>query len=78
MTVTLRHGRIELALHEIRPGPGRALLLLHGLGEATPAAVPAVHEAWPGPVWGTPPERYRPDDVERRLAPLRDRLAGGA
>ena len=32
--------------------------------------------AWPGPVWGTPPERYRPDEVDRRLAPLRYRLAG--
>lgn len=32
--------------------------------------------AWPGPVWGTAPERYGPDDVERRLAPLRYRLAG--
>ncbi|HKY16028.1 MAG TPA: alpha/beta hydrolase, partial [Microthrixaceae bacterium] len=52
MTVTLRHGRIDLALHKIRRGDGRALLLLHGLGEATPAAVPAVHEAWRGPVWG--------------------------
>jgi diadenosine tetraphosphate (Ap4A) HIT family hydrolase len=35
-------------------------------------------DAWPGPVWGTPPERYGPDNVERRLAPLRARLAGGA
>ena len=33
-------------------------------------------DAWPGPVWGTPPERYRPDEIERRLAPLRYRLAG--
>jgi diadenosine tetraphosphate (Ap4A) HIT family hydrolase len=32
--------------------------------------------AWPGPVWGTPPELYRPDDIERPLAPLRYRLAG--
>jgi diadenosine tetraphosphate (Ap4A) HIT family hydrolase len=34
-------------------------------------------EAWPGPVWGTTPERYRPDEIDRRLAPLRYRLAGG-
>jgi diadenosine tetraphosphate (Ap4A) HIT family hydrolase len=32
--------------------------------------------AWPGPVWGTAPERYGPDEVDRRLAPLRYRLAG--
>ena len=52
MTVTLRHGRIDLALHEIRSGVGRPLLLLHGLGESTPSTVPKVHDAWPGPVWG--------------------------
>jgi diadenosine tetraphosphate (Ap4A) HIT family hydrolase len=38
----------------------------------------ASDDAWPGPVWGTPAERYRPDEVERRLAPLRHRLDGGA
>jgi len=38
----------------------------------------ASDDAWPGPVWGTTPERYRPDEVERRLAPLRYRLDGGA
>ena len=32
--------------------------------------------AWPGPVWGTPAERYGPDEIDRRLAPLRYRLAG--
>ena len=43
----LPHNRIELALHELRGGPGRALLLLHGLGEQAPgrADVP-----WSGPV----------------------------
>ncbi len=35
-------------------------------------------DAWPGPVWGTTPERYRPDDIERNIAPLRFRLDGGA
>ena len=34
-------------------------------------------DAWPGPVWGTTPERYRADEIERRLAPLRNRLDGG-
>jgi diadenosine tetraphosphate (Ap4A) HIT family hydrolase len=31
--------------------------------------------AWPGPVWGTAAERYRTDEIDRRLAPLRYRLA---
>jgi diadenosine tetraphosphate (Ap4A) HIT family hydrolase len=35
-------------------------------------------DAWPGPVWGTTPERYRLEEVERKLAPLRFRLDGGA
>lgn len=49
-TVRLRHARIELALHELRAGSGRALLLLHGLGERSPRAAPAYAAAWPGPV----------------------------
>lgn len=50
--VTLRHGKIALALHGLRTGaPGRALLLLHGRGERSPASVPASVAAWPGPVW---------------------------
>lgn len=50
----LRHNRIELALHRLSPGTDdgvRPLLLLHGLGERTPASVPA-HVSWPGPVFG--------------------------
>jgi pimeloyl-ACP methyl ester carboxylesterase len=50
-TRRLRHARIELALHELRSGAGRALLLLHGLGERSPRAVPTFAEAWPGPVF---------------------------
>ncbi len=50
--ITLRHNRIELALHEIRAGAGRPLLLLHGLGEASPDRVPSRAEDWPGPVFG--------------------------
>jgi pimeloyl-ACP methyl ester carboxylesterase len=54
MTTTLHHNKVELALHELRGGPvpeGRALLLLHGLGESSPAAVPDQLASWPGPVW---------------------------
>lgn len=51
-TVTVRHNHIDLALHRLRDGDGpRPLLLLHGLGERSPSAVPMQAEAWPGPVW---------------------------
>jgi pimeloyl-ACP methyl ester carboxylesterase len=46
----LRHGRAHLALHRLRRGSGRALLLLHGLGEESPPAVPPAAGEWPGPV----------------------------
>jgi pimeloyl-ACP methyl ester carboxylesterase len=52
--VRVRHNRIELALHEVRPasdGAARPLLLLHGLGERTPPSVPD-DLVWPGPVLG--------------------------
>jgi pimeloyl-ACP methyl ester carboxylesterase len=52
----LVHGRVTLAMHclraEARGSDCRPLLLLHGLGERTPAHVPAHLDAWPGPVWG--------------------------
>jgi pimeloyl-ACP methyl ester carboxylesterase len=47
----LRHSRVELVLHELRGGAGRALLLLHGLGERSPATVPTELETWPGSIW---------------------------
>lgn len=46
----LRHGKIRLALRELREGDGRPLLLLHGLGEAAVTAPPAWTADWPGPV----------------------------
>lgn len=50
-SVRLRHNRIELALHELRPAAGRPLLLLHGLAERSPAEVPTHLAEWPGAVW---------------------------
>jgi pimeloyl-ACP methyl ester carboxylesterase len=51
MTPTmLRHNKIDLALHRLRDGVGRPLLLLHGLGESSPALVPQWAAGWPGPV----------------------------
>ncbi len=48
----LRHGKVALALHRLREGEGRALLLLHGLGERSPAGVPVWCADWRGPVHG--------------------------
>jgi pimeloyl-ACP methyl ester carboxylesterase len=47
---TLVHNRVELALHTLRSGTGRPLLLLHGLGERSPSDVPAAVAAWSGPI----------------------------
>jgi pimeloyl-ACP methyl ester carboxylesterase len=52
VTISLTHGHITLALHELRDGAGRPLLLLHGLGERTPAHVPATVASWTGPIVG--------------------------
>ena len=50
-TITfLTHNKIQLALHLLRAGSGRPLLLLHGLGEQSPADAPAWAANWPGPV----------------------------
>jgi pimeloyl-ACP methyl ester carboxylesterase len=43
-------GRLRLALHTLAEGEGRPLLLLHGLGEASPAERPSWTDAWTGPV----------------------------
>lgn len=49
-TVSLRHNRVSLAMHHLRGGEGRPLLLLHGLGERSPQRVPGWATAWAGPV----------------------------
>lgn len=50
--IKLTHGRITLALHELRAdGDARALLLLHGLGLRSPDDVPLDVDAWPGPIF---------------------------
>lgn len=51
-TERLTHNRVELALHTLRDGDDDrpTLLLLHGLGEASPPAVPAYAVDWPGRV----------------------------
>jgi pimeloyl-ACP methyl ester carboxylesterase len=46
----LARGRSRLALHELRAGAGRALLLLHGLGERAPVESPSYLDEWDGPV----------------------------
>jgi pimeloyl-ACP methyl ester carboxylesterase len=49
-TTQLTHNRVTLALHHLREAEGRPLLLLHGLGERSPATVPDWAGGWPGPV----------------------------
>lgn len=46
----LTHNRIQLALHTLRSGSGRPLLLLHGLGERSPQHAPDTVTDWPGPI----------------------------
>ena len=52
MTITtLRHNKIELALHGLQAGEGVPLLMLHGLGESSmPPTDP--WSSWQGPVLG--------------------------
>ena len=51
-TILLRHNKVDLALHQVREGTGRPLLVLHGLGERTAPQVEPPLEGWDGPVWG--------------------------
>jgi len=49
----LRHGKVDLALHRLRDATvadTRPLLILHGLGEAAPTAVPAWADRWGGEI----------------------------
>ncbi len=52
----LRHAKLRLALHALRGArddaapDARPLLLLHGLGERSPATVDPVFDAWPGAI----------------------------
>jgi pimeloyl-ACP methyl ester carboxylesterase len=46
----LTHSKVRLALHTLRDADGPALLLLHGLGERSPARTPAEFADWPGSV----------------------------
>lgn len=50
MSIFVTHGKVKLALHTLRNGRGRPLLLLHALGEASPPETPDYVAAWPGPV----------------------------
>jgi len=49
-TVHLQHNRVTLALHCIKEGTGRPLLLLHGLSESA-ANMSSLRVAWNGPIW---------------------------
>jgi pimeloyl-ACP methyl ester carboxylesterase len=46
----LRHGAVDLALHRLKEGSGRPLLLLHGLGESAPSSLPEQYQSWQGEV----------------------------
>ena len=51
MSITrLQHNKVSLALHKVREGEGRALLLLHGLGDSA-VNMASLPVKWNGPVW---------------------------
>lgn len=49
-TISLQHNRVTLALHQLRTGTGRPLLMLHGLGEHG-QAMSSLKVQWKGPIW---------------------------
>jgi pimeloyl-ACP methyl ester carboxylesterase len=49
-TTHLQHNRVTLALHEVRAGSGRPLLMLHGLGEDA-RNMSRLSVNWDGPIW---------------------------
>jgi pimeloyl-ACP methyl ester carboxylesterase len=49
--ISIRNGRLTLALHSLRTADGPTLLLLHGLGEASPSIVPDALQGWPGSIY---------------------------
>lgn len=51
MTIFLSHSKTKLALHTLREGDGRPLLLLHGLGEHSPRIAGPELANWRGPVY---------------------------
>jgi pimeloyl-ACP methyl ester carboxylesterase len=54
-TRMLRHNKVDLALHRLRDATDptkRPLLLLHGLGDHTPATVPEWTDTWTGAIVG--------------------------
>lgn len=49
-TVHLQHNRVSLALHQVKEGTGRPLLMLHGLSESA-TNMSTLPVTWSGPVW---------------------------
>lgn len=50
-TTFMTHSKVTLAVHKLREGSGRPLLVLHGLGEDS-SRIPLSDIEWNGPVWG--------------------------
>ena len=65
MTEYLLHNRVRLALHQLKDGNGPALLLLHGLGEHAPKALPVEYADWSGPIHALDFTGHGKSDVPR-------------